>query len=100
MVALDARLIQAICELGQKYEARKIVLFGSRAKGSHRPNSDIDLAVYSIPGVTKEGSLAGELDDLDTLLKIDVVFITEKTDRKLQDAVQKEGVVLYDRLSE
>jgi len=99
VVDLDDRLIQSIQNLGKKYAVEKIVLFGSRARGDNRPTSDIDLAVYPSPNFTSEGIFASELDDLDTLLKIDVVFISADDDCQLMENIEKEGVILYERLS-
>ncbi|MGI6227631.1 MAG: nucleotidyltransferase family protein [Peptococcales bacterium] len=97
-IDLDNKLLQAIRDLGRMYAVQKIVLLGSRAKGNNRPTSDIDLAVYPLPGFTGEGKLAANLDDLDTLLKIDVVFITSDIDQRLIKNIEKEGVILYERL--
>ncbi len=33
----------------------KVILFGSRARGDHRPDSDIDLLIVSDDGLTREG---------------------------------------------
>ena len=33
----------------------KVILFGSRARGDHRPDSDIDLLIISDDGLTREG---------------------------------------------
>ena len=42
-------LYTQLAALAKKYGARRLVLFGSRARGDHRPDSDIDLAVYDMP---------------------------------------------------
>lgn len=92
-------IYRQIAKLGQKYHADKIVLFGSRARGDHRERSDIDLAVYGMP----EGSRAlfwSALDDLPTLIDFDIVHITEATDPKLLQNIEKDGVVLMNKLQE
>lgn len=38
-------VIQEICELAQKHQIEKVILFGSRARGDYKRASDIDLAV-------------------------------------------------------
>ena len=51
----------------------KIVLFGSRARGDYRPNSDIDLAIFSSSSSNLEvANFTNEIEDLDTLLKFDI----------------------------
>ncbi|MFI3255290.1 MAG: HI0074 family nucleotidyltransferase substrate-binding subunit [Eubacteriales bacterium] len=79
----------------------KAVLFGSRGRGTHQPTSDFDLALYlneNSPSKTKM-TLLHLLDEVDCLQKIDVLFVTEKTDGKLLENIEKEGVVLMERSS-
>lgn len=94
---LSDRLIQSVKEIGEKYELNKIVLFGSRARGDNKTTGDIDLAIYPSEKFSLPGHLTNDIDDLDTLLKIDLVFITKDTDSSLLENIEKEGVVLYER---
>jgi len=94
---VDKRLIQNIQLIGQNYALERIVLFGSRARGDHKPVSDIDLAVFPLPEFNNRGRLSSELDDLETLLKIDIVFIDSQTDLRLLESIGREGVALYER---
>ena len=56
-----------IVEISKKYQVKKVVLFGSRARGTNMPKSDIDLAIY---GCADFGGLADSLnEDLWSLLK-------------------------------
>lgn len=72
---LDEELIKSIQEIGQNYAIEHLVLFGSRSRGDHRPASDIDLAVFLMPEFNSQGRMTSDFDDLNTLLKIDTVFI-------------------------
>ena len=96
-VGLDNRLVQNIQEIGRKFDIEQIVLFGSRARGDHYSTSDIDLAIFPLPQFNNRGRLSSYLDDLDTLLKIDIVFIDEHVDQKLLENIKREGVPLYER---
>lgn len=96
--ALPEKLVYKIQEIGEKYKVERILLFGSRARGDYKPTSDIDLAVYPVAGFMRRGYFSSEIDDLETLLKIDVVFIDAHTDTKLVENINKEGVVIYERL--
>ena len=73
----------ALAQLAKDCGARKLVLFGSRARGDNRPRSDIDLAVFG-------------MDDLPTLLKYDVVFIDDYTSPELLAEIDRDGVILYE----
>ncbi|WP_373481535.1 HI0074 family nucleotidyltransferase substrate-binding subunit [Acetobacterium sp.] len=78
----------------------KIVLFGSRARGDYRSNSDIDLAIFSKSSSNLEvANFTNDIEDLDTLLKFDIIFITPDTDPRLLENVKKEGVVIMELLS-
>lgn len=95
---LDRKLIQSIQGIAEKYDIEKIVLFGSRARGDNKPTSDIDLAIFTLPEFKNKGRFTSEIDDLDTLLKIDIVFINKNTEPKLLKNIKKEGVTIYERL--
>jgi predicted nucleotidyltransferase len=75
----------------------RLVLFGSRARGTHRENSDVDLCVYN-KGCTNDAwnrLLISIQDDPHTLLKIDLVEF-ETLSEVYQDEIHKDGVLLYE----
>lgn len=49
-----------------------VVLYGSRAKGTHRPGSDIDLALVGLDDPVQAEAVAEELDELPTPYRFDV----------------------------
>ena len=59
--------------LCQKYRVKELSVFGSRARGDNRPDSDLDLLVEFLPdtvlGLIGYGSLR---DELSQLLGVDV----------------------------
>ncbi len=73
----------------------KVVIFGSRAKHTANPKSDIDLCIYSLEMSDEQFSkLRFELDELPILYKLDIVHF-EKVNRELQDNVEKDGKLLF-----
>lgn len=94
---LDEKLVKSIQKIGENYAIEKIVLFGSRARGDNRTVSDIDLAIFPLPEFNMRGHLASDIDDLRTLLKIDIIFIDESVDTCLLENITREGVTLYER---
>ncbi len=96
-VDLSDKLITQIRELARRHPIQRVVLFGSRARGDHHAASDIDLAVFPLPDFNSRGLVSSEIDELATLLKIDLVFVEEQTDAVLLDRIKREGVVLYER---
>ena len=63
-------VIQAVAELCRHFSAVEVILFGSRAKGTARERSDIDVAVS---GVKDFDALAEQIEELPTLYSIDLV---------------------------
>lgn len=87
-------LYSQLVALARRYGAKRLVLFGSRARGDNRYNSDIDLAVYGMP----EGSRSNfwmDCEDLPTLLKFDIVHITDGMNPAFLANIKKDGVTLY-----
>jgi uncharacterized protein len=75
---------------------KKIVLFGSRARGDHDDRSDIDLAVVC-PGASPDewARIWDVVDEAPTLLRIDLLRL-EQAGQDLKHEVQREGIVLYE----
>lgn len=90
-------VLTQIASAGRRFAAR-VVLFGSRARGDHRPLSDMDIAFYG----TDTGYLAfaEALEQLPTLLEFDCVHITDHTSPELIHNIQKEGIPLMSRAAE
>ncbi len=88
--ALAAQLSAAAASCG----CSRLVLFGSRARGDHRPGSDIDLAAWGLDPVAA-GRLRLLLEDLPTLLRFDLVSVAPDTSAALLENIEREGVELY-----
>ena len=73
-------VIDEIRNLADKYQVKKVILFGSRARGDFYRASDIDLAV-------KDGNITGFTldvkDTTSTLLDFDIVDLGKQIDEKL-----------------
>lgn len=91
---MTENLLELIRELGHRCHVQRIVLFGSRARGDHRPRSDINLAVFGLPE-DQEYLFMDGIHELPTLLKFDVVFVSDFTDPELLNELQRDGVCLY-----
>lgn len=95
MYGLDEKVVDTIIMLGKEYKADKIVLFGSRARGDYKERSDIDIAIYG--GNAELFAVEVEEKAL-TLLKFDVVDMNKSVQEELKKAIEKEGVVLYEKV--
>lgn len=88
------QLYSQLAALAAQYGARRLVLFGSRARGDARERSDIDLAVYGMPEKNR-GAFWMAAEELPTLLKFDIVHILPGMDPKFLHNIEKDGVTLY-----
>lgn len=70
---------QRLADLCQRFRVAKLELFGSRAKGTARPDSDVDLLVSFEPGYTPGWELGGLLVELGDLMGRKVDLITRWT---------------------
>ena len=90
-------LTPQLSRLAQHAGASRLVLFGSRARGDHHDRSDIDLAIFGMPA-EQQALFALAIEELPTLLKFDLVFITPDTNPDLLSEIEKDGVTLYEAI--
>lgn len=81
-------LIKEVINNNPKY---KFKIFGSRAKGTYKQTSDIDIAVFENVSKEDKFKIENELDKLDIIYKIDVVFVNENTKIELLKSIELEG---------
>ena len=81
-------------------DPKRVVLYGSRARGDAQDNSDFDLA-FVFPEAQR-GKWIRFLADLDssalTLRPVDLVDWNEASE-PLREQILKEGIILYERAS-
>jgi uncharacterized protein len=77
----------------------EVTLYGSRAKGTYRPESDVDLALIGIEDQLDAEAVAGELDELPLPYRFDVKAYGGITYGPLLEHIERVGVVLYRRES-
>lgn len=82
-----------IVEKAKSFGMAKVVLFGSRAKGTFSAKSDIDLAVSGDSALAFKEVIEEECP---TLLMFDIVDMSNDISTKLRNRIEEEGVVLYE----
>lgn len=97
MVNKEQLLYKQIIDIALKYNVSKIVLFGSRARKTNEPKSDIDLAIY---GCEDFQELYFDLNEnVDTLLQFDIIDMNNPNiSPELIQEIQKDGVILYEKI--
>ena len=92
---LSEKVINSICDVARDNHVKKILLFGSRARGDYYRASDIDLAAYG----ANISRFRLDLEELvPTLLTFDVVDMTGKPSKRILDTIHREGRVLYEEI--
>lgn len=79
-------------------DVERAVLFGSRAKGTHKRGSDIDLALAgnNLDWQTL-GRISSALYDLPTQYRFSLVVLGEKLDRDVAAHIGRVGIPLFER---
>ena len=90
---LDKEDEKRIIELAKKYRVEKVILFGSRARGDNRPDSDVDLALsggnYLEFAFDFNNEAFGDV-------KCDVTYLDHKLKFGLRNSINRDGIVIYE----
>lgn len=95
MYGLSDAALSAIIDLAKKYNIKRLLIFGSRARGDYKERSDIDLAVS---GGDVVGFAVDVDDEVPTLLMFDVVNLDSVVQEELLESIAKEGKVIYEKV--
>ena len=89
---LSEETYNKIKEVINKNNKYKFVLFGSRARGDYKDTSDIDIAIKENVSREDQDKIMNEMDILDIIYKIDLVFIDNNTKAELLESINRDGV--------
>lgn len=85
-------LIKRVTEICRRNGVRRLDLFGSFATGTALPTSDIDFVVYGCKDLSK---LELDLEEIDTLRKIDIFDFDSIRNEYLLEDIKKYGRQIY-----
>ena len=85
-------LIARVIEICKRNGVKRLDLFGSFATGTALPTSDIDFVVYGCKDILK---LEKDLEEIDTLRKIDVFDFDHIHNEYLLEDIRKYGKQIY-----
>ena len=89
---------ELICGVLRRHpEVAAAKIFGSRAKGSSQPASDIDLALWGNVSTALVAAIAGELDDLPLPYTFDVQAYDAIKHQALREHIDRVGQEFYSR---
>lgn len=95
ILGIDDLIEQDIISIAIKNDIKKLILFGSRARGDFKRTSDIDLAVEG----GNISAFAVQVDEeVSTLLEFDIINLDGRVQKELLESIRREGVLLYEKI--
>lgn len=91
---LPDRILRELSFFAKEHSVTKIVLFGSRARGTNTERSDIDIAVY---GGDFDHFYWDVKEKVHSLLMFDIVQADASITDELEKEIKKDGVVIYEK---
>ena len=96
MTGLAAPVREAIVGvLSLRPEVAEARLFGSRAKGTAKPESDIDIALFGELDEFAAESVASDLEELPLPYRFDVKAYGRIRSKELKEHIDRVGVTIY-----
>lgn len=94
---LSVSLIENIGVISARHGVEKVVLFGSRARGTYEEKSDIDIAVY---GCSEMDEYLNDLEEnLWTLLELDVIDMDSGSiSGHLLEEIMRDERTIYEKI--
>ena len=93
----DIELIQTV--LSNYKEVDKVLIYGSRAKGTFKPASDIDLTLLGEElNLTIQYKIENDLDDLMLPYLFDISIFNQISNTDLVEHINRVGIVFFERI--
>ncbi len=97
MYGIRINLYNELINTIKKFGIKKAIIFGSRARGEYKDNSDIDLAIiFNNNDKDNFIKLQTKLEELQTLYKFDIIDFNGIKDDKFKSEIEKDGIVIYE----
>ena len=91
--------LELLCSLfARQREIERVILYGSRARGTHKPFSDVDITLLGV-GLTRShlSRLMADIDESSLPYFFDISLFAKLTNPDLIEQIEHTGVVLYQR---
>lgn len=93
-INISDRVLREIRWFAYKYNIDKIILFGSRARGTHTEKSDVDIAVS---GGDFDAFYWDIKEKIHSLLSFDVVDYDKSVGLDLKKEIERDGIIIYEK---
>ena len=90
---MNERVIRDIANFAKSSGVKKVVLFGSRARGTNSERSDVDIAVY---GGDFDSFYYDIKEKVHSLLVFDIIDMHSGVSEELNREIDRDGIVIYE----
>ncbi|MCI9455482.1 MAG: nucleotidyltransferase domain-containing protein [Oscillospiraceae bacterium] len=87
------QVAREISTFAQKHRIQRVILFGSRARGTHTERSDIDIAVS---GGNVDAFYWDIKENVFSLLMFDIVELDAGVSEELKKEIERDGIMIYE----
>lgn len=91
---IPERVMRDLIIFSKEYNIQRLILFGSRARGTHTDRSDIDIAVS---GGDFDSFYWAVKEKVHSLLLFDIVEWNADISEELKKEIERDGVVIYEK---
>lgn len=91
---IPGRVLKDVSTFARRHGIEEIILFGSRARGTHTERSDIDLAIR---GGDFDPFYWDVKEKTHSLLMFDLVDLDAGVSEELKTEIERDGVVIYEK---
>ena len=88
------KVLKEISIFAQNHDIQKVILFGSRARGSHTERSDIDIAAS---GGDFDGFYWDIKENVHSLLSFDIAKLDDSISGELKKEIERDGITIYEK---
>ena len=88
---LSEEIYNKIKEIVKRYNNYEFKIFGSRARGDYKKNSDIDISISNCLKDKEKFDIKNEFDLLEIPYMIDLIFVEDITKKELLDSIERDG---------
>lgn len=88
-------VLKDIAAFAENNSVEKVVLFGSRARGTNTERSDVDLAVY---GGDFDSFYWNITENVNSILSFDVINADKNISDELKKEIARDGIVIYEKV--
>ena len=92
---IPGRAARDLFTFSRRNGVRRVILFGSRARGTHTERSDIDIAVS---GGSFDAFYRDIMENVHSLLTFDIVNLDSEISDELKKEIERDGIIIYEEI--